>query len=325
MIEASLWTPRRQRDATSSLMQLHFTGTETTFGYFEATRNYLERYGKPTAFCSEKASVFRPTQTSAVFGQGVTQFGRALFELNIDTWCANTSQAKGRVERANLTLQDRLVKEMRLRGIVSREAANEFAPHFMADYNARFAKPARSGFDAHRPMRADENLNEIFTWRLQRKVSQSLTLQHDRVIYLLSDTLANRKLIHRYIDVWEFPDGRIEIRADGRVVKHERYDRLPVIDAGAVVENKRLGRALEVAQLMQAKRDDRRHCGGPSRTNLGQPVPLRNKKPGTKHLKQFTDAELRSAIEQVCSPLVPKKPPFALKPRRAKALAMAER
>jgi hypothetical protein len=67
-------------DATSSLMQLQFTGTETTFGYFEATRNYLERYGKPTAFYSDKASVFRPTQTSAVFGQGVTQFGRALFE-----------------------------------------------------------------------------------------------------------------------------------------------------------------------------------------------------------------------------------------------------
>lgn len=220
---------------------------------------------------------------------------------------------------------DRLVKEMRLRGILTREAANEFAPHFMADYNARFAKPARSGFDAHRPVRADENLDDIFTWRLQRKVSQSLTLQHDRVIYLLGDTSANRKLIHRYIDVWEFPDGRIEIRAEGRVIKHERYDRLPVIDAGAVVENKRLGRALEVAQLMQAKRDDRRHCGGPSRTNLGQPVPLRDKKPGTKHLRQFTDVELRSAIEQVCIPVVPKKLPFALKARRAKALATAER
>jgi hypothetical protein len=367
MIEASLWTPRRQRDAkvhqlrnrracygeliqidgsdhawfedrapactllvfidgaTSSLMELHFTGTETTFGYFEAARHYLERYGKPTAFYSDKAAVFRPTQTSTVFGQGVTQFGRALFELNIDTWCANSSQAKGRVERANLTLQDRLVKEMRLRGISTREAANAFAPLFMADFNARFAKPARSGFDAHRPVRCDEHLDDIFTWRLQRKVSRSLTLQHDRVIYMLRDSPANRQLIHRYIDVWEFPDGRIEIRADGQVIKHERYDRLPIVDAGAVVENKRLGRALEVAQLIQAKRDDRRHCGGPSRTNRGEPVPLRDMKPGTKHLKQFTDIELREAIEKTRPRSAPKQPPFALKASRAKALATTVR
>ena len=66
-------------------------------------------------------------------GPGITQFGRALSELNIDIICANSSQAKGRVERAHLTLQDRLVKEMRLRGISSIEAANRFAPEFMAD------------------------------------------------------------------------------------------------------------------------------------------------------------------------------------------------
>lgn len=119
--------------------------------------------------------------------------------------CANTSQAKGRVERANLTLQDRLVKELRLREINTHEAANAFAPHFFADFNARFAKPPRRDFDAHRPVRVDEDLELIFTWRLQRKVSLSLTLQHDRVIYLLKDTAANRTLIHRYIDVYSTP------------------------------------------------------------------------------------------------------------------------
>jgi hypothetical protein len=83
--------------------------------------------------------------------------------------------------------------------------------------------------------------DQRWPWQLQRMVSRSLTLQHERVIYMLGDSPANRQLIHRHIDVWEFPDGRIEIRAEGQVIKHERYDRLPVIDAGAVVENKRLG------------------------------------------------------------------------------------
>lgn len=79
-------------------------------------------------------------------GDGVTQFGRALSELNIDIICANSAPAKGRVERANLTLQDRLVRELRLRGISTVEAANAFAPEFIANYNARFGKapPFRS-------------------------------------------------------------------------------------------------------------------------------------------------------------------------------------
>ena len=96
---------------------LHFTATESTFSYFEATRAYLERYGKPVAFYSDRASVFYVKRTAAPARKGVTQFGRAMYELNIDTFCANSSPAKGRVERAHLTLQDRLVKELRLRDI----------------------------------------------------------------------------------------------------------------------------------------------------------------------------------------------------------------
>lgn len=284
-------------DATSRLMQLHFVPTESTFAYFEAARGYLERYGKPVAFYSDKAAVFRTARESTEFGRSATQFARALFELNIDTFCANSSQAKGRVERANLTLQDRLVKELRLRSISTREAANEFAPHFMADYNARFGKPARSVFDAHRPLRADERLEEIFTWRVQRKVSQSLTLQHERRIYLLADTPANRRLIHRYIDVWEYPDGRLQIRVDGRALAFERYDRLPLVDTAAIVENKRLGHALQVAQVLQGQRDDRRHTVT-SRTHRGEAANLNHLKPrpGTKAQRSLTVEDLNAAI-----------------------------
>jgi len=124
-------------DATSRLMTLHFTQTESTFSYFEALDHYLAAHGKPVALYSDKFSVFRVNANNyeeKTFGKGITQFGRACFELNIDTWCANSSQAKGRVERANLTLQDRLVKEMRLRGINTQEAANAYAPSFIADF-----------------------------------------------------------------------------------------------------------------------------------------------------------------------------------------------
>jgi hypothetical protein len=124
-------------DEAGRLMALHFTATESTFSYFEATRTHLEQHGKPVALYSGKASVFHCNSHSATPGKGVTQFGRALYELNVDTFCANSSRAKGRVERANLTLQDRLVKELRLRGISTKEAANAYAPHFMADFNIR--------------------------------------------------------------------------------------------------------------------------------------------------------------------------------------------
>jgi len=287
-------------DATSRLMALHFTPTESTFGYYEATRQYLQRHGKPVAFYSDKAAIFRPTQHSTDFGQGVTQFGRVLYELNIDILCANTSQAKGRVERANLTLQDRLVKELRLRGIQSLEAANAFVPHFMADFNARFAKAPRSGFDAHRALRADEDLRMILTWRVQRKVSQSLTLQHDNVIYLLAESPRSRALVHRYIDVFEYPDGQIELRADGLALPCTQYDKLPAIDMAEVVDSKRLGRVLEVAAVLQAQRDTRHRSNTPSRTHVGEAPHQKHAQPGIKLASQLSQTDLNAATAQVC-------------------------
>ncbi|MGF6703012.1 transposase [Paraburkholderia sp. MM5496-R1] len=283
-------------DATGRLMALHFTATESTFSYFEAMRAYLEQHGKPVALYSDKASVFHCNSHSATPGKGVTQFGRALYELNVDTFCANSSQAKGRVERANLTLQDRLVKELRLRGITTKEAANAYAPHFIADFNGRFGKMPRSTFDAHRPLRADDDLDLILTVRVPRRVSKVLTVQYDRVIYLLEDTVANRRLIHRYLDVFEYPDGRIEIRVNGAALPCVPYDRLSEIDQAAVVDNKRLGHTLQLAQVIQAQRDDRRASGSPSRTNQGEAPRSKERKVGTRKQRELTRAQLNEAI-----------------------------
>ncbi len=277
-------------------MHLHFTAIESTFSYFEATRTYLEQYGKPVAFYSDKASVFRSVNYATTGGKGVTHFGRAMYELNIEGICANSSQAKGRVERANLTLQDRLVKELRLRGIHTKEAANAFAPHFIADFNARFAKPPKSSFNAHRPLREDEDLDIILTWRQPRRVTRSLTVQYDRVIYLLDDTDATRKLINKYIEVYEYPDGRIELRANGASLPYQLYDRLSEIDQGAVVEHKRLSHVLHVAQCMQAQRDNRRAGGSPSRTNQGAAPRQKERRAGTKKQREFTAEDLTAAV-----------------------------
>jgi hypothetical protein len=287
-------------DATSRLMALHFTYSESTFSYFEATRAYLEQHGKPVSFYSDRAGIFRVNCKHATGGDGYTQFGRVLYELNIESICANSSQAKGRVERANLTLQDRLVKELRLQGISTMAAANLYVPSFIADYNRRFGKPTRNDFDAHRPMRDDEDLDLIFTWRERRKVSHALTLQYDKTIYLLPDTPVTRRLIHKYIEVYEYPAGRIELRADGTALPYASYDRLPEVDQGAIVDNKRLGHALQVAQLMQQQRDSRRgRSDAPARTNLGKAPANVKAVPGTKVQRQLAQADLAQAIKKI--------------------------
>ncbi|WP_454887417.1 hypothetical protein [Sphingomonas oryzagri] len=108
-------------DATSELMHLEMVETESTFSYMRATRAYIERDGKPVAFYSDKHSAFLNNRASAN-GDGMSHLGRALEKLNIELICANSPQAKGRVARANVTLQDRLVKAMRLEGIFIEEA-----------------------------------------------------------------------------------------------------------------------------------------------------------------------------------------------------------
>ena len=284
-------------DATSRLMHVLFTGAESTFGYFEATRQYLERHGKPLAFYSDKASVFRVNQPSATGGAGHTQFGRALYELNIDGICANTAPAKGRVERAHLTLQDRLVKELRLEGISSIEAANAFMTTYMAGYNAKFAKEPRESHDAHRAIRRDEDLDLIFTWREQRKLTSNLTLHYERKLYLLPDTPQHRRYAGKYLDVYQYPDGKIEIRVAGTSLPYTTYDKLGTIDQGAIVENKRLGHALQISNVVQAQRDNR--CVSvPSTAHRvnGKKVP-RKKLAGTKTQRELNVQDLHKALQ----------------------------
>ncbi|GEK71039.1 Integrase core domain-containing protein [Paracoccus denitrificans] len=183
-------------DATGKLMQMRFVDSESTQAYFAALQDYLQTHGRPVAFYSDKRSIFRVNRTEARTCHGMTQFGRALCELNIEIICANSSQAKGRVERANRTLQDRLVKELRLAGIRDIAAANAFLPGFIEAHNLRFAQaPARSD-DLHRPLNLPASrLSDILCLRDQRQVGSNLVVHYERRKFILDDSDHERSAI----------------------------------------------------------------------------------------------------------------------------------
>jgi hypothetical protein len=243
-------------DATGCLMELRFVRSESTFTYFESTKRYLERFGKPVAFYSDKATVFRVNREDHG-GEGLTQFGRAMSQLNIDIICANTPAAKGRVERAHLTLQDRLVKELRLRGISSIEEANVFAPEFMVAYNSRFGRPPLSEHDAHRPLLPGEHLDDIFMLRNQRRLSRNLTLNYGGVLYVLDDTPEANAARGTRIDVYEAEDGTVSIRSAGTELPARAFQKsgLPR-GQSAVVANKLLADVLERIKREQVSQSE---------------------------------------------------------------------
>jgi len=232
-------------DATGKLMQLRFVRSESTFSYFAALELYLKDHGAPIAFYSDKHTVFRVPKKDAKGGQGMTQFGRALCELNVEILCANSSQAKGRVERMNRTLQDRLVKELRLSGIDTMEAGNAFLPGFVADYNARFAiVPARSE-DLHRPLNLPpDRLTEILCKREQRYVGSQLTFSFERKRIMLEETELTRGLVGRYVETYAYADGRLDVRWKGYCLPYTVFDKDQRVTHAAITGNKRLGELL---------------------------------------------------------------------------------
>ena len=254
-------------DATSTLMHLEFVSSESTFSYFGALERYLEAHGRPVAFYSDKHTVFRVAQQGAKSGHGMTQFGRALNELNIEILCANSSQAKGRVERANRTLQDRLVKELRLAGISDMHAGNAFLPAFMARYNACFAKAPRRPANLHRALNVEpDRLRDILCLRDERHVDGNLTLRYDHKRITLTETEVSRGLAGKYVDTFAYPDGRLELRWKGITLPYTAFDRDQRVTHAAITENKRLGAVLEFIKEEQAKAAPKRQRAGKQRT-----------------------------------------------------------
>lgn len=293
-------------DATGRLMQLQCVPSESTQSYFGALEGYLTRHGCPVAFYSDKHTVFRIAKPDAIGGQGMTQFGRALAELNIEILCANSSQAKGRVERANRTLQDRLVKELQLEGITTIAAANAYLPGFMERFNGRFARRPSRPDDLHRPLKITlSRLNDILCRREMRHVGHQLHLSWHRKLLILERNALTEGLAGKYIEVFDFGDGRVELRWQGLSLPYRVFEKDQREIHASVVENKRLTEALAMAKSLRDK------------TLPAPKVKTSSEKGGYMPTGRKRGRRLDSAYRQ---PAAPAQTP--LPPRKAEAFAV---
>jgi transposase len=210
-------------DATGKLVELWFVPHESFFGYCEAARHYFERYGKPGAFYSDKHGIFHLNTPKVTPGDGLTDFARAMQELDIQIICANTPQAKGRVERANQTLQDRLTKELRLKGISSPEEANRWLPEFMQDYNRRFAVKPRSNHDFHSPLSSADQLEFVLCRRSIRSLSKNLTFQYSKTVYQVQVDRPSYAMRKAQVTVLENASGQVTVLYKNHPVPFEVY------------------------------------------------------------------------------------------------------
>jgi hypothetical protein len=243
-------------DATGKLVQLLFVESESFFSYCQAAEGYFRQYGKPVAFYSDKNSIFRVNQPSVGAHTDLTQFGRAMQALDIQIICANTPQAKGRVERVIQTLQDRLPtpalaggarEELRLCGIRTWEAGNAYVPEFLQDFNTRFAEEPRSSVDAHRTLTAKEDLAHILTWQEPRTLSKNLTLQFQKTVYQIQTERPSYALRNAQVTVCRNAQDVITILYNGKSLPYTIYNQQ--VQQAEVVSAKQLDHTLQEKRL----------------------------------------------------------------------------
>ncbi len=211
-------------DATSRLTALRFAPAETTKAYLGALKAHVLTHGLPLAFYSDRHGIFRVNAKEAASGDGLTEFGRVAERLRIELIQASTPQAKGRVERANQTLQDRLVKEMRLRGLSDIAAAQAFAPQFIALWNEKFAKPPRDAASAHRPWAGTpEALDEALARREQRTLSKALTFSADGKLYCVKTAGPGVALRGARVTLLHFQDGAMRVAYKDRTLPYTHF------------------------------------------------------------------------------------------------------
>lgn len=215
-------------DATGRLTALRLVPAETTRAYVEALRDHVLSHGAPLAFYSDRHGIFRVNAKALERGDGLTAFNRVTERLGIAQICATTPQAKGRVERAHQTLQDRLIKEMRLAGIGDMASAQAFLPGYMARHNARFAVAPRSSEDAHRPWgEGVEALEAALATHEPRTLSKALTFQAGGAIHCIRTTGAGIALRGAKVTVRRYLDGRMDVVFKDRILPFTTVRKLP--------------------------------------------------------------------------------------------------
>ena len=248
-------------DATGRLQQLRFEEAETTFGYFAATRDYISIYGRPLAFYNDKHGIFRINAPESA-SDSTTQFERAMKALDIEVICAHTPQAKGRVERANGILQDRLVKELRLEKINDIETANAFLPTFIADYNRRFAVEPKNTAHAHREsIPTEAAMDLIFSLHTKRKLSKNLELSYKNEIFQIQCATPGYGMRHATVSVCEARDKTIRLIYKEQTLDYLRYKKnqrpVEIVDAKSL--NKVVDKLVKKEQTQSSNKPDSKH------------------------------------------------------------------
>jgi len=214
-------------DATSEILAAKFAPTESYFAYASLFKDYFRQHGFPEALYSDRSGIFRVNHKNVTATDAQTEYERAMQELGIEVLYASSPEAKGRVERANQTLQDRLVKEMRLEGICDYEQANEFLPGYLVKHNHRFAVEPRSPIDRHEPLRPENDLDLIFTRRQTRTLSKNLEFQYNRVIYQIQSDRPLYALKKRKVTICENEKGEITVLLNQKPLQFKRFYKQP--------------------------------------------------------------------------------------------------
>jgi transposase len=216
-------------DATGLVTAAVFRDQEDAAGYFEILLATIEAYGVPGAIYRDGHSAFAPSNPArrhplADDDPALSQVGRALIELDIDSILAGSPQAKGRIERLWGTFQDRLVVELRLAGVVDRVGANLFLDEFLPRYNARFGIPALDPVPAWRALPEGVRLERVLVFKYRRKVAKDHTISLDgRTLQLPRGATGGANYAGKRVEV--------HVALDGSIVAYDGERRLAVLAA----------------------------------------------------------------------------------------------
>jgi len=204
-----------------------FYGYEGTIPAMDSFTRYSKKYGLPLAVYLDKHTTYKspaePTLEDELNGtEPLSEFGRALQELGVELIHAHSPQAKGRIERLFKTLQDRLVKEMRLEGVRTLEEANRFLVSYLPRYNRRFAVPPMKKENLHRKVKGLD-LAAILCMKTERTLKNDHTIQHERKLYQIEDGIRTKR-----VTVEDRVDGSMRITSKGVSVRFHQIPARPV-------------------------------------------------------------------------------------------------
>jgi len=214
-------------DATGAAFA-RFDGYEGTIPAMDSFKRYIQRRGLPMKVYLDKHTTYKSTAQPSIEDQlndeePLSEFERALKELGVEVSHAHSPQAKGRIERLFRTFQDRLVKEMRLKGIRSIEEGNRFLEEYLPLYNKRFSVRPKEKEDFHRPVPKGMDLDAILCMKTERILRKDFTVAHHRKLYQVEDTIKAPKVM-----VQDRIDGSLVMTHKGRALRFKEITERPV-------------------------------------------------------------------------------------------------